>query len=232
MPANFRLLLVEDDAELASMVAAFLSTEDFDVAIERRGDVAANRILSEDFDAVILDVNLPGMNGFAVCRLVRKAFRGPILIQTARGEEVDEVLGLEIGADDYLTKPLRPNILLARLRAHLRKATLLSIESGSQEILQIGDLNIDLRSRTVQIGSQLIDTTTAEFDVLWFLAQRAGQVVSRKELFEAIHYTPFDGLDRSIDLRISRLRRKLGDDTAQRLIKSVRGSGYLLSPKL
>jgi DNA-binding response OmpR family regulator len=222
-------LLVEDDAELASMVADYLGTQGFEVSVEGRGDAAVDRIAVDQPDVLILDVNLPGMDGFSLCRRVRPTFHGPIVILTARGEEVDEVVGLEVGADDYLSKPVRPRVLVARLRAHLRKAT--PAESGQEpSLLTLGDLRIDASRRVVELRAQAVETTTAEFDVLWLLAQHAGKVLSRKELFESLHGFPYDGLDRSIDLRISRLRRKLGDDPERpQRIKSVRGVGYLLS---
>lgn len=230
MPSSYRLLLVEDDAELASMVADYLTPQDFDVTIEGRGDLAIARIASEKPDVVILDVNLPGMDGFSVCRQVRTFFPGPILILTARGEEVDEVVGLEVGADDYLAKPVRPRILLARLRAHLRKSTAVDGATGRSEVIALGALRIDASRRIVELGSLTVETTTAEFDLLWLLAQHAGKVLSRRDMFEHLHGFPYDGLDRSIDLRVSRLRRKLGDDSEKpQLIKSVRGVGYLLS---
>jgi two-component system, OmpR family, response regulator RstA len=230
MSSSYRLLLVEDDAELASMVADYLATEGFDVSIEGRGDLAIARIASEKPDVLVLDVNLPGIDGFSICRRVRTSFRGPILILTARGEEVDEVVGLEVGADDYLSKPVRPRILLARLRAHLRKAPSADNAVEPGEVILLGDLRIDPSRRVVELQAREVETTTAEFDVLWLLAQHAGKVLSRKEMFEILLGFPYDGLDRSIDLRVSRLRRKLGDDPEKpRLIKSVRGVGYLLS---
>lgn len=230
MSSRYRLLLVEDDAELASMVADYLTPQDFDVTIEGRGDLAIARIASEKPDVLILDVNLPGLDGFSICRKVRTSFPGPILILTARGEEVDEVVGLEVGADDYLSKPVRPRVLLARLRAHLRKSTFVDGATGRSEVISLGALRIDASRRTVELGSQPVETTTAEFDVLWLLAQHAGKVLSRRDMFEHLHGFPYDGLDRSIDLRVSRLRRKLGDDPEKpQLIKSVRGVGYLLS---
>jgi two-component system, OmpR family, response regulator RstA len=230
MSSSYRLLLVEDDAELASMVADYLATEGFDVTIEGRGDLAIARIASEKPDVLVLDVNLPGLDGFSICRRVRTSFRGPILILTARGEEVDEVVGLEVGADDYLSKPVRPRILLARLRAHLRKAPSADNAVEPGEVISLGDLRIDPSRRVVELQAREVETTTAEFDMLWLLAQHAGKVLSRKEIFEILLGFPYDGLDRSIDLRVSRLRRKLGDDPEKpRLIKSVRGVGYLLS---
>ena len=221
------ILLVEDDAALASMVADFLSPHGFEVAIEGRGDTAVHRIIGENPDAVLLDVNLPGLDGFSVCKAVRSGYRGAIIMLTARGEERDEVLGLEAGADDYLAKPIRPRALLARLRTHLRRAT--PAERANPPIV-IGSLVIDAGRRCVELSGVAVDLTTAEFDLLYLLAQHAGQTLSRKDIYVQIHGMKYDGLDRSIDLRISRLRKKLGDDPATpKRIKSVRGVGYLLS---
>ncbi len=220
------ILLVEDDPDLASMVAEFLNGNDFVVSVESRGDTAVSRILRENPDAVVLDVNLPGLTGFEVCRQVREGFTGPILILTARGDEVDEVIGLEIGADDYMSKPVRPRVLLARLRAHLRKTT--PSGKGAPEIT-VGDLTIDSSRRSVEIAEAAIDLTTAEFDLLWMLAEHAGEVVSRERIYQELVGIPYDGIDRSIDLRVSRLRKRLNDDPANPTrIKSVRGVGYIL----
>ena len=222
-----RILLVEDDAALASLVADFLAPYGFHVAIEGRGDAAIGRIVHENPDAVLLDVNLPGLDGFSVCKAVRRNYRGAIIMLTARGEELDEVLGLEAGADDYLAKPVRPRALLARLRTHLRRAT--PAERVSPPMV-VGSLMVDAGRRCVEIGGAAVDLTTAEFDLLYLLAQHAGQPLSRKDIYVQIHGMKYDGLDRSIDLRISRLRKKLGDDPATpKRIKSVRGVGYLLS---
>ena len=220
------ILLVEDDPDLASMVAEFLNGNDFVVSVESRGETAVSRILRENPDAVVLDVNLPGLTGFEVCRQVREGFTGPILILTARGDEVDEVIGLEIGADDYMSKPVRPRVLLARLRAHLRKTT--PSGKGAPEIT-VGDLTIDSSRRSVEIAEVAIDLTTAEFDLLWMLAEHAGEVVSRERIYQELVGIPYDGIDRSIDLRVSRLRKRLNDDPANPTrIKSVRGVGYIL----
>ena len=224
---NFRILLVEDDASLASMVADFLSPHGFDVAIEDRGDTAVDRIGRENPEAVVLDVNLPGLDGFSVCRAVRASFRGAIIMLTARGEEIDEVLGLEAGADDYMAKPVRPRALLARLRTHLRRVT--PAEQASDPVA-VGTLVVDAARRSVEIDGVALDLTTAEFDLLHLLAKHAGKTLSRDDISQEIHGIRYDGVDRSIDLRISRLRRKLGDDSAKpHRIKSVRGVGYMLS---
>ncbi len=226
---HYRILLVEDDAPLASMVADFLAPHGFDVAIEGRGDRAVARIINEQPDAVILDVNLPGLDGISVCRNVRNDFAGPILILTARGEEVDEVVGLEVGADDYMAKPVRPRALLARLRVHLRKTVPIDPEPTERRI-QVGALVIDASRRTLELAGQPIELTTAEFELLWLLAKQAGQVLSRVDIYQRIHGIQHDGFDRSIDLRISRLRKKLGDDPSNpQRIKSVRGVGYILT---
>jgi two-component system response regulator RstA len=228
-PADCRILLVEDDRELASMVSDFLTPHGFTVAIEGRGDRAVERIRTESHDVVILDVNLPGADGYSVCRTVRASFKGPILILTARGDEVDEVVGLEVGADDYLAKPVRPRVLLARLRARLRKMAAPESDPPGNRIA-IGGLLVDAGRRTVELNDDEVKLTTAEFELLWLLAENVGQVVSRGDIYQRIHGAKYDGLDRSIDLRISRLRKKLGDDPVNpRRIKSVRNIGYLLS---
>ncbi len=224
---DYRILLIEDDAPLASMVADFLRPHGFNVSIEGRGDAAIGRIVNESPDAVVLDVNLPGVDGFSVCRSVRAQYSGAIIMLTARGEEVDEVVGLEAGADDYMAKPVRPRALLARLRTHLRRAT--PADRASEPIV-IGSLVVDSARRRVELNGAAVDLTTAEFDLLKLLAEKAGQILSRNDIYQRIHGMRYDGVDRSIDLRISRLRKKLDDDPAKpKRIKSVRGVGYMLS---
>jgi len=223
-----RVLLVEDDVRLAMMIRDFLTPEGFEVTIEGRGDAAVARILTESPEAVVLDVNLPGMDGISVCRTVRSKYSGPILILTARGDEVDEIICLEVGADDFMAKPVRPRVLLARLRAHLRKTAV--IESQTQQKLKIGPLLIDAGRRTLEVDGTVVDLTTAEFDLLWHLAENRGKVLSREDIYQHIHGFRYDGMDRSIDLRVSRLRKKIGDDPNSPLrIKSIRGVGYLLA---
>ena len=224
---SYRVLVVEDDATLASMVADYLAPHGFDVSIEGRGDKAVMRIQDDDPDAVVLDVNLPGLNGFSICKAVRAHYRGPIIMLTARGEEIDEVLGLEAGADDYMAKPVRPRALLARLQMHLRRAT--PEEKVSQPIT-VGSLVVDAGRRSVQLEGAAVDLTTAEFELLYLLAKHVGETLNRNDIYLQIHGVKYDGLDRSIDLRISRLRKKLGDDPAHpQRIKSIRGVGYMLS---
>lgn len=223
-----RILLVEDDVDLAAMVSDFLSMNGFEVEVEGRGDAAVSRIKSGQPEAVVLDINLPGLDGISVCREVRPAYDGVILMLTARGDEVDEVVSLEVGADDYMAKPVRPRALLARLHSHLRRtATKEEEETGS---VTVGSLTVDPTRRIVELGEEDVPLTTAEFDLLYLLARHAGKALSRSEIYQQIHGMNYDGLDRSIDLRISRLRKKLGDDPANpQRIKSVRGVGYMLS---
>lgn len=225
----YRILLVEDDASLASMVSDFLTSNGFEVSTEGRGDAAVSRIIDENPDIVILDVNLPGLDGLSVCRQARSSYRGAIIMLTARGEEVDEVLGLEVGADDYMAKPVRPRSLLARLRTHLRRTTPDPVGEPGPPI-QVGSLIIDASRRSVELNGVEVDLTTAEFELLHLLAENAGRALSRNDIYQHIHGMKFDGLDRSIDLRISRLRKKVGDDPAKpKRIKSVRGVGYILA---
>lgn len=222
------VLLVEDDRELAEIVRDYLIENGFSVSIEMRGDLAVGRILQERPDLVVLDVNLPGMDGFTVCKSVRDQYQGAIVMLTARIEEIDEVLGLEFGADDYLTKPVRPRVLLARLRTHLRKSP--AVNAELEDCISVGGLSVYPSRRHVELRAVPVELTSAEFDLLHFLAQRAGKIVSRAELYESLAGETYDPQDRSIDLRISRLRRKLGDNQSNPTrIKSVRGTGYLLS---
>lgn len=231
--SNGLILLVEDDEKLANLVKDYLtSTLDHEVAIESRGDTATTRILDENPDLVILDIMLPGKNGIEVCREVRNAYKGPILMLTALGDEVDEVIGLEIGADDYVAKPASPRLLSARVRTLLRRFERAADPDGRQtpKRIKAGRVTIDASERCAWIDDSNVALTTAEFDLLWFLAENAGQVVSREQLYHELRGIEWDGVDRSIDLRIARLRKKLGDDATQpEVIKSVRGTGYQLS---
>lgn len=225
-PAH-RILVVEDDVPLAAMVAEFLTLHGFVVSVESRGDVAVARAAQEQPDAMVLDINLPGLDGYAVCRRIRQDYRGPIIMLTACGEESDEVLGLEAGADDYMAKPVRPRALLTRLRCHLRRA---SPGEPLSAPIRIGDLVVDAGRRIAELNGQTVDLTSGEFDLLHLLAQYAGRAMSRQELHQRLHGMHFDVLDRSIDLRISRLRRKLGDDPVRpQRVKSIRNIGYMLA---
>jgi two-component system response regulator RstA len=227
------VLLVEDDEKLARLVRDYLgSTLGLRVEIEARGDLAARRIIDEAPDMVILDIMLPGKDGLTVCREVRDEYRGPILMLTALGDEVDEVVGLEIGADDYVAKPASPRLLAARVRTLLRRFERATDPDGRPVTrrIQAGRVTVDAAERAAWVDGERITLTTAEFDLLWFLAERAGSVVSRDDLYRELRGIEWDGLDRSMDLRIARLRKKLKDDAQQPdVIKSVRGTGYQLA---
>jgi two-component system response regulator RstA len=221
------ILLVEDDPRLAELMRDFLVGHGYPVEVVGCGDEAVARIQAAPPDLVVLDLMLPGLDGMEVCRRARAHYRGPILILTARGEEIDEVLGLQAGADDYVAKPVRPLVLLARIRALLRRA---SPKTGST---RLGSLLLDPNTRTATLEGVALELTTSEWELLAYLATRAGTVVEREELHQALRGFPWDGVDRSIDLRVSRLRKKLGDEAKPaRLLKSIRGTGYLLVPEL
>lgn len=219
------ILLVEDDHSLAAWVIEFLQQKGFKVLHQARGDTVLPLLRQQQVDLVLLDLMLPGINGLEVCRLIRQEFQLPILMLTAQGEEVDEVLGLEMGATDYLIKPVRPRILQARVQAALRVQPVVN-QDASQ--LQFGDLLICQRSRRVVLAGQDVNLTSAEFALLTYLASRAGQICSRDQVFLALKGREHDGLDRRFDVMISVLRRKLGDDAKEpRRIKTVWGKGYL-----
>lgn len=222
-----RVLLVEDDTRLATLIQEYLTQHGFTVSIEARGDRATARILGEQPELVVLDLMLPGCDGFEVCRAVRTRYTGPILILTANGEDIDHVMGLEIGADDYVTKPVQPRVLLARIRALLRRGTAQQAAAETRD-MSFGQLLIRGAAREVMLNGEPIILTSNEFEILRLLASHAGEVLGRDTMLAALRKIDYDGLDRSVDLRISRLRKKLHDDPAQPTrIKTIRGKGYL-----
>ena len=225
-----RILVVEDDEKLANLVSEFLSKEGFTVEMVHRGDEAVPKILHSPPELVILDLMLPGLDGFEVCKQVRDRYSGFILMLTARNEDVDEILGLELGADDYVTKPVRPRVLASRIRALLRRHPE-TPAADAGEPHSCGNLTIDPRNRIATHAGKELELSSGEFDLLLYLAQRPGEIIDRDKLYKDVRGIEYDGLDRSIDLRIARLRKKLGDDAKHpTLIKSVRGVGYLLAP--
>ncbi|WP_315043593.1 response regulator [Faucicola mancuniensis] len=222
-----KVLIVEDDERLATLTQDYLRKNGLDVAIETDGNRAIRRIISEQPDIVVLDVMLPGSDGLTVCREVRSQYHNPILMLTARTDDMDQVLGLEMGADDYVAKPVQPRVLLARLRALLRRSDVAPTDDVEQR-LEFGDLVIDNGGRSVTLNDELVDFTSAEYDLLWLLASNAGRILSREDIFERLRGIEYDGQDRSIDVRISRIRPKIGDDPENpKRIKTVRSKGYL-----
>lgn len=227
MTTHEHILVVEDDTSLAEWICDYLSQHNYRVSLATTGSLAVTRIAQERPDLVVLDVMLPEKNGFDVCKEVRQFFAKPILMMTASGDEVDEILGLELGADDYITKPVKPRVLLARIKALLRREPAASPDSSRS----FGRLFIDAPSKSVSLAGAPLEISPHEFDVLWLLACRAGEVVSRTELVSQLRGIEYDGFDRSVDIRISRLRKKLGDSAeAPSKIKTVWGRGYLFAP--
>lgn len=225
---NPKILIVEDDALWARSLGLFLAKNGFEIETESCGDKAVTKILSSNPAAVVLDGFLPGKDGFEVCREVRAAYRGIIVLLTARDDDINHVLGLELGADDYIAKPAQPSVVLARLRAHLRRVGPTSDPAPDQ--LTFGRFCISQATRTVHLRDIEISFTSAEFDLLWLLASNAGAILSRDDIQLAMRGIEHDGVDRSIDMRISRLRKRLGDDADTPLhIKTIRAKGYLFS---
>ncbi|MFO0729324.1 MAG: response regulator transcription factor [Myxococcota bacterium] len=226
-PGASDLLIVEDDEALAQLLSEYFQSNGFSTEVVARGDLAVERILGAAPRLVILDLMLPGIDGFEVCRRVRPQFRGGILMLTARKGDVDEVLGLEFGADDYVTKPAYPRVLLARVRSLLRRLEEKREEPSLQR--RAGALLLDRGRREASIAAVALKLTALEFDLLWRLAESPGEVVERERLYREVLETEWDGLDRGVDIHISRVRQKLvAAGLEPSVIKSVRGTGYLL----
>ena len=233
--APTRILIVDDDVELSELLCEYLRREGMEAHAVHDGESGTRRAQSGDFAAVILDVMLPGIGGFEVLRRLRSspsAARLPVLMLTARGDEVDRVLGLEIGADDYLPKPFSSRELVARLRAILRRSQS-AAPSGTdapEGLLRLGDITLDTSAREVKKNGARLDLTAAEFDLLEVLGRAAGRVVPREEIARRALGRPLLPFDRSIDVHVSNLRRKLGPDPGGgERIKAVRGTGYLFA---
>ncbi len=225
------IVLVEDDLALAELIKDFLENYDFKITVVTDGLSAVEVILEQQPELVILDVMLPGQSGMDVCRAIRADYPGMILMQTALDDDIDQVMGLELGADDYVVKQVQPRLLLSRIRALLRRQerTPSPAREINEHMLDVGNLVIDLQQRHVTLDTETIKLTTAEFDLLHLLARRVGTVVSRDDIAQSIRGFEYDGMDRSIDRRISRLRRTLKDDPNEpKLIKTIRGKGYQL----
>ena len=220
-----RVLIIDDDTELCELLSGFLGQEGFEVDAVFDGADGARRALERRHDLVILDVMLPGGNGFDVLRQIRGSSRVPVIMLTARGEEVDRIVGLEIGADDYLSKPFNPRELVARIRAVLRRAT--APDSDDSSVVEVGDLRLDPGNRTVVRSGDDIALTGIEFELLTVLVRMAGRVVERNEISKAALGRRTNPYDRSLDVHLSNLRKKLGPlpDGGER-IKTVRGVGY------
>jgi DNA-binding response OmpR family regulator len=226
------VLLVEDDPRLAELTGRYLKQNGLTVAVESNGATALVRFHEVRPRIVLLDIMLPGKDGLTICRELRQTFKGPILMLTAKDADIDQVIGLEAGADDYVAKPAEPMVLLARIRALLRRVdnSQAANESVSTDMV-LGSLRVSEASHRAWLDGAEISLTTQEFELLCELAKSAGTILSREELFKRIRGIDYDGLDRSIDGRISKLRKKLGDDAlAPKRIRTIWGKGYLLVP--
>ena len=226
-----RVLVIDDDRELCALIKDYLEPIGYEVFAEHEGPHGVERALGESFHAVILDVNLPGLDGFEVLKRLRAASDVPILMLTSRGEETDRIVGLEMGADDYLPKTFSSRELLARLRAVTRRNARPSAagEDREQAEIVVGPLRINPNARVAILGEQPLSLTALEFELLTSLARARGRVKSREQLIETIAERSYDGLDRSIDVHIWSLRRKLGDDPKNpRFIRTIRAVGYML----
>jgi DNA-binding response OmpR family regulator len=220
------LLIIDDDVALCDLVKEYLEPLGFHVEAVHRGDTGAERALAGEHSIVVLDVMLPGLNGFDVLRQIRAQSRVPVLMLTARGDDVERIVGLEIGADDYLPKPFNPRELAARIRAILRRTN--SNEAQDLARIAVGDLEIETGTRLVRRSGEIVDLTAVEYDVLEKLLRSAGRILSREELSQEVLGRSSSPFDRSIDMHISNLRKKLGHRMGEiERIKTVRGVGYI-----
>jgi two-component system, OmpR family, response regulator len=221
-------LLVEDDARLAALTREYLGGHGVAVEVVADGHRGLQEALRGRWDVVLLDLMLPGLGGLEVCRALRARSDVPVIVLTARGEEADRVMGLELGADDYLAKPFSPRELLARIRAVTRRAK--GRAGPAQKPVQVGALVVDPSARSVTLRGKPIELTAYEFALLHALAERAGRILSREQLMEFATGSAEESFDRSVDVHVSRLRHKLGDDPKRpRILKTVRGAGYVLA---
>ncbi len=218
-----KILIVEDDVPLASLLSEYLTGQGYKIDLLHLGVNAKKKVITSHPDLVILDLMLPDISGLEICKSLREGWRGPILMLTAMKDDIDVVTGVELGADDYLGKPVAPRVLLARVRALLRRSS----ADLNSDMLEVGPVSINVPSRIVQLNGATLMLTTTEFDLLVLLARRAGRVQKRAVLIENLRGINFDSFDRSVDVLVSRLRRKLKEYGY--MIKTVRGVGYLMS---
>ncbi|NQZ79748.1 MAG: response regulator [Colwellia sp.] len=230
-PFNNKILLVDDDIELTQLIGQYLQSNGYTIESIHQGETITATIQNFQPDVIILDLMLPGIDGLSICKKIRDSFQGAIIMLTALGDDIDEVTGLEVGADDYLAKPIKPRVLLAHIRAQMRRQNNIQQNASSASINCYGKkIKLDASNRTVTNEAIDVLLSSAEFDLLWLLALNVGTITKREYLHEQIFRLPYDGIDRSIDLRISRLRKKLSDDPKEpQIIKTVRNVGYLLA---
>jgi len=219
------ILVVEDDDSLASWISDYLTESGFEVMVANRGDKAVELVKLDDPDLLILDINLPEKDGFEVCQEIRPFYNKPVLMLTARGDEQDEVKGLEFGANDYMVKPVRAKALLARINILLGRNEILA---GEPHIRQFGEFRIDSVSRNIWLSDSVVDLSTNEFNLLWLLVENADTVMARDDIINVLRNIEYDGFNRSIDIAVSRIRKKLGDNSSKPTkIKTIWGKGYM-----
>ena len=231
------LLVVDDDRDIRELLTDYLTRNGFRATAVADGRAMREALAAHAFDLVILDVMLPGEDGLTLCRELRGQYQGPIVMLTSLNSDMNQILGFELGANDYVLKTTSPSVLLARLRAHLRQAAsspdtpvVAAPTPKGARILDFGSLQIDHMNRTVRLCGETIALSTGDFDLLWELASHAGEVLTREDLLYKLRGVHYDGLDRSVDVAISRLRKKLDDDTADpKKIKTIRHKGYLFA---
>lgn len=234
-----KIVYVEDEIEVGELISAYLKKHDIEVIIETRGDRAEATILAEKPDLVLLDIMLPGKDGMSLCRDLRPQWQGPIVLLTSLESDMNHILALEIGANDYILKTTPPAVLLARLRLHLRQNQPSAASPDERpsmvrqsRVMSFGKLTIDMVNRQVTLAGEIIALSTADFDLLWELASHAGQILNRDVLLQTLRGVSYDGMDRSIDVAISRLRKKLYDNATEPFrIKTIRNKGYLFAPQ-
>src|SRR5213080_1975170 len=224
-----RILVIDDDVELCTLVGEYLAPEGFLVECAHDGKRGLEAAVTGEHLLVVLDVMLPGMNGFDVLRRIRGKSRVPVLLLTARGEDVDRIVGLEIGADDYLPKPFNPRELVARIRAILRRTRAGAGEMPVPDVIKVGDVELDPARRSVHHHGKPVELTSVEFGLLKVLLREAGRVVTREALVDEVLGRKFSPFDRSIDMHVSKVRKKLGDSDSEDHIKTVRGAGYIFA---
>ncbi len=225
-----RVLLVEDSPRLAALIRDYMNSHGLELIVEHDGAMAVQRFMAERPALVILDIMLPGKDGYQVCRELRAMSSVPILVYTARREDIDHVLGLELGADDYVVKPLEPRVLLARIEALLRRAGPEASGRARESTLTMGHIAVNRPARLVTYQDRKVQLTPADFDLFWLLFSHCGNLVTRDQLQRVLRKIPYDGVGRAIDARVFRLRKKFEDAGAvPDLIVSVRSMGYLLA---
>jgi two-component system response regulator RstA len=226
---KYTLYIIEDDAKLRDMLTEYFSSQDFDVTSFESGDSVAAVIVEKQPDLVILDLMLPGVDGLTICRQIRSNYQGKVVMLTASDDDFDHVAALEIGADDFITKPIKPRVLLARMRMLLRRPA--NGNKGRNNTIEFGQLFLNAARKCCTLNGDPIPMSDSEFDLLWALASSPDQALSRDELTKTLRGIEYDGLDRTVDNKVVGLRKKLGDTSATpKRIITVRGKGYLFVP--